>query len=54
MGPAEGESERLAREWLARDGKRWRPLLTVAAFQALREDCTPSYPGRCAVTERRG
>lgn len=38
MGPAQGESERLAREWLARDGKRWRPFLTVAAFQALRED----------------
>jgi geranylgeranyl diphosphate synthase type II len=38
MGPAEGEQERIAREWLARDGKRWRPFLTVAAFQALRED----------------
>ncbi|MBL9151252.1 MAG: polyprenyl synthetase family protein [Verrucomicrobiales bacterium] len=38
MGPAEGESERLAREWLARDGKRWRPFLTVATYQALRED----------------
>ncbi len=38
MGPASGEQEKIAREWLARDGKRWRPFLTVAAFQALRED----------------
>ncbi|MCP5541397.1 MAG: polyprenyl synthetase family protein [Akkermansiaceae bacterium] len=38
MGPAEGAQERLAREWLARDGKRWRPFLTVAAYQALRDD----------------
>ncbi|MEM6278825.1 MAG: polyprenyl synthetase family protein, partial [Verrucomicrobiota bacterium] len=38
MGPAEGRQEEIAREWLARDGKRWRPFLTVAAFQALRED----------------
>lgn len=35
MGPAEGESERIAREWLGRAGKRWRPFLTVATFQAL-------------------
>ena len=38
MGPAEGEQEVLAREWLARDGKRWRPFLTVATYQALRDD----------------
>lgn len=38
MGPGEGESEDIAREWLARGGKRWRPFLTVASFQALRED----------------
>jgi geranylgeranyl diphosphate synthase, type II len=37
MGPAEGDSEKIAREWLMRAGKRWRPFLTVAAFQALRE-----------------
>jgi geranylgeranyl pyrophosphate synthase len=35
LGPAEGSSELLGREWLARDGKRWRPFLAVAAFQAL-------------------
>ncbi|MEZ5304481.1 MAG: polyprenyl synthetase family protein [Verrucomicrobiales bacterium] len=38
MGPAEGEQERIAREWLGRAGKRWRPFLTVAAYQALRPD----------------
>src|SRR5207249_7084021 len=37
MGPIEGETEQIAREWLARAGKRWRPFLTVAAYQALRE-----------------
>jgi geranylgeranyl pyrophosphate synthase len=29
------ESERLARQWLAKDGKRWRPLLTACVYQAL-------------------
>ena len=38
MGPAEGRQEEIAREWLARDGKRWRPFLTAAAFEALRDD----------------
>ncbi len=38
MGEPEGNAEEVAREWLAKDGKRWRPFLTVAAYQALRED----------------
>jgi len=42
MGNAEGETERIARDWLLRAGKRWRPFLTVAAYQALRE--TPGAP----------
>src|SRR5712671_2477311 len=37
MGNAEGETEAIAREWLTRAGKRWRPFLTVAAYQALRD-----------------
>jgi len=37
LGPADGQTEQLAREWLARAGKRWRPFLTVATYQALRE-----------------
>src|SRR5439155_23877814 len=44
MGNAEGETERIARAWLARAGKRWRPFLTVAAFQALRGDTSPPLP----------
>lgn len=35
LGPAADETERLARAWLMRAGKRWRPFLTVAAWQAL-------------------
>src|ERR1051326_8752085 len=35
MGNAEGETERIARAWLGRAGKRWRPFLTVATYQAL-------------------
>lgn len=42
MGAAEGETEAIARAWLARAGKRWRPFLAVAAYQALRE--TPDAP----------
>jgi geranylgeranyl pyrophosphate synthase len=38
MGSPRGHSDDIAREWLARAGKRWRPFLTVAAYQALRED----------------
>lgn len=38
MGESDGQSEAIGREWLARAGKRWRPFLTVAAYQALRED----------------
>ena len=35
MGPADGETERIGRAWLARAGKRWRPFLAVAAWRAL-------------------
>ena len=38
MGPPRGRQEEIAREWLAGDGKRWRPFLVVAAYQALRDD----------------
>jgi geranylgeranyl diphosphate synthase, type II len=47
MGPADGQAEVLAREWLGRTGKRWRPYLTVAAYQALREE--PEAPIPTAV-----
>jgi len=38
LGTAEGETEAVARDWLARAGKRWRPFLAVAAYEALRPD----------------
>jgi geranylgeranyl pyrophosphate synthase len=44
MGNAEGETERIARDWLMRAGKRWRPFLTVAAYQALRNDTGAKLP----------
>jgi geranylgeranyl diphosphate synthase type II len=44
MGTAEGETERIAREWLGRAGKRWRPFLTVSAYQALRDDTGAKLP----------
>ncbi len=40
MGEGEGETEAIGRTWLARAGKRWRPFLSVAAYQALRDDAT--------------
>ena len=38
MGAGEGDTEAIGRDWLARAGKRWRPFLSVAAYQALRND----------------
>src|SRR5438876_8529466 len=38
MGNAEGETERIGRNWLLRAGKRWRPFLAVSAYQALRHN----------------
>jgi geranylgeranyl diphosphate synthase type II len=43
-GAAEGESEKIAREWLMRAGKRWRPFLVVAAYQALKEKSAGAPP----------
>src|SRR5688500_10141204 len=44
LGNSEGETEKVAREWLGRSGKRWRPFLTVAAYQALRADTGGALP----------
>lgn len=35
MGEPQTETEEIAMEWLARDGKRWRPFLAVCAYVAL-------------------
>lgn len=38
LGKPHDKTEEIGRDWLARAGNRWRPFLTVAAYQALRED----------------
>ena len=35
MGPAAGETEAIAREWLGRAGKRWRPYLAACVYMAM-------------------
>lgn len=46
LGPAGSDTERIAREWLSRAGKRWRPFLTVCAWRALTgEPDAPIPPG---------
>ena len=49
-GAATTETERIAREWLGRDGKRWRPLLTACAYKACTDDPEARIPdGVCKV-----
>src|SRR5689334_88387 len=38
MGPAEDDTARIARDWLIKAGKRWRPFLTACAYLALRDN----------------
>ena len=35
LGPPQGRTEEVAREWLAGEGKRWRPLLVACTYRAL-------------------
>ena len=35
LGNSQSDCERIGAEWLMRAGKRWRPFLTVATYQAL-------------------
>ncbi|MFP4057010.1 MAG: polyprenyl synthetase family protein [Candidatus Brocadiia bacterium] len=44
MGPAGSEAEELARSWLAKSGKRWRPFLAVCAYQAFQADPRAALP----------
>lgn len=44
LGPAEGETDRVARAWLAAEGKRWRPFLTACAYKALQDDPEAPLP----------
>ncbi len=38
LGAPGSDAERLGHEWLGRDGKRWRPFLTVTLHQALMDE----------------
>jgi geranylgeranyl diphosphate synthase type II len=38
LGPPAGETDRIARGWLGREGKRWRPLLVACAYRSFREE----------------
>ncbi len=38
LGKPEGPTDEIALDWLAREGKRWRPFLTTAVRQALQVD----------------
>ncbi|HZE99130.1 MAG TPA: polyprenyl synthetase family protein [Planctomycetota bacterium] len=44
LGPAEDETSALARRWLAKDGKRWRPYLAACATMALLSDQKDEAP----------
>jgi geranylgeranyl diphosphate synthase, type II len=44
LGPVDGETDRLARSWLAQEGKRWRPFLSVCVYRALQDDPAATVP----------
>ena len=44
LGPSGGHADEVARAWLAADGKRWRPFLTVCAWKALQDDPAAPLP----------
>lgn len=41
---ARSETERVALEWMAKEGKRWRPFLAACAYEALSEDKGDGLP----------
>jgi geranylgeranyl pyrophosphate synthase len=44
MGPAATDTEQLARGWLAKAGKRWRPFLAACVWKALQDDPHAAFP----------
>jgi geranylgeranyl pyrophosphate synthase len=44
LGAPEGRTAEIAHEWLARDGKRWRPFLTACAYKAMVDDPDAALP----------
>lgn len=43
-GPASSPTEQIARQWLARSGKRWRPFLVACVYKALQPDPHAALP----------
>lgn len=50
LGPPRGDAEQIARDWLARSGKRWRPFLVAAAWRALHADADAPIPPSVRLT----
>jgi geranylgeranyl pyrophosphate synthase len=44
LGAPATETERLARGWLSRAGKRWRPFLAACAYRAFKQDPEAVFP----------
>ncbi|HWE01492.1 MAG TPA: polyprenyl synthetase family protein [Tepidisphaeraceae bacterium] len=43
-GKATTQTEQIAREWLIKDGKRWRPFLAACAYKAFQDDPKTPLP----------
>ena len=44
MGKSQNETEKIAREWLGKSGKRWRPFLTAGVWRCLGQDGNGAIP----------
>ena len=44
LGPARNQTQTLARDWLLRGGKRWRPFLAVAVYRCLADSPEQTIP----------
>jgi len=44
LGRPHTQTERIARDWLAKSGKRWRPFLAVCAYKAAHADADAALP----------
>jgi geranylgeranyl pyrophosphate synthase len=44
LGTTQSQTEKIAHQWLAKSGKRWRPFLTCCIYQALQQDPAAELP----------
>ena len=44
LGAPLGAADQIARDWLSRAGKRWRPFLTACAYRAFQDDPSAALP----------